>query len=454
MSMLKQAIVDAMQLKEAAVKNAETLILEKYANEIKEAVDTMLEQDPDEEEGFEDPLAGGEDLGLEDDPLADLGMGGEEEPTDQHPAAEQIPLGATEGEKLCPCPEEEEEIEISFDELAQQMADEEEALDDLGTGEETGELPPEEDFLGEGELDSEGSAEMMVEVPSSLAPDIHLYHEGMDDPIYEVGELAIVGNPVPESLLREAITKLEGLTEQVDETHIQELQELIENLQGLVNTGETEETEELETTLPLEESDDILDEELLEELFETLHVDIMNVPQGHGLNANTAQKREAEDIAVARLQDDEVKEEIKALKAAVKELKKETKILQQANKTLVVENNSVKSIAIKAAEKLQRLNIKNAKLHYTNRILKSNSLNERQKKIVVETLSKAKSVEEAKTAFEMQGAVGESRSRNERPETLTETVNKTNTVFHNKETKPRQDPWKERNRILAGIKEK
>ena len=48
MSLLKQAIVDAANLKEAALKNAEQLILEKYSNEIKTAVDTLLEQ---EEEG-------------------------------------------------------------------------------------------------------------------------------------------------------------------------------------------------------------------------------------------------------------------------------------------------------------------------------------------------------------------------------------------------------------------
>ena len=48
MSLLKQAIVDAANLKEAALKNAEQMILEKYSNEIKSAVDTLLEA---EEEG-------------------------------------------------------------------------------------------------------------------------------------------------------------------------------------------------------------------------------------------------------------------------------------------------------------------------------------------------------------------------------------------------------------------
>ena len=38
-SMLEQAIVDATALKEAALKNAESALIEKYAPEIKSAVD-------------------------------------------------------------------------------------------------------------------------------------------------------------------------------------------------------------------------------------------------------------------------------------------------------------------------------------------------------------------------------------------------------------------------------
>ena len=58
-TMLEQAIIDAAALKEAAVKNAESLIIEKYSTEIKETIDNLLEQD-------------------ETDPLADLGDTGEE----------------------------------------------------------------------------------------------------------------------------------------------------------------------------------------------------------------------------------------------------------------------------------------------------------------------------------------------------------------------------------------
>jgi len=44
-SLLEQAIIDATALKEAAVKNAETAILNKYSDDIREAVESLLEQE-------------------------------------------------------------------------------------------------------------------------------------------------------------------------------------------------------------------------------------------------------------------------------------------------------------------------------------------------------------------------------------------------------------------------
>ena len=65
-NMLEQAIIDADALKEAALKNAETLVLEKYSNQIKDAVENLLEQ--------EDPLAaapaGAFDMPAGPDPMA------------------------------------------------------------------------------------------------------------------------------------------------------------------------------------------------------------------------------------------------------------------------------------------------------------------------------------------------------------------------------------------------
>ncbi len=51
-SMLEQAIVDATALKEAAMKNAEATILEKYSKEIKETVDNMLNESPEKDADY------------------------------------------------------------------------------------------------------------------------------------------------------------------------------------------------------------------------------------------------------------------------------------------------------------------------------------------------------------------------------------------------------------------
>ena len=46
-SLLEEAIVDAKALKEAALKNAENAVLEKYSTEVKGALATLLEQEED-----------------------------------------------------------------------------------------------------------------------------------------------------------------------------------------------------------------------------------------------------------------------------------------------------------------------------------------------------------------------------------------------------------------------
>ena len=52
-TMLEQAIVDAQSLREAAVKSAEASIVEKYTDEVKNAVTKLLEQDDDLDLSFE-----------------------------------------------------------------------------------------------------------------------------------------------------------------------------------------------------------------------------------------------------------------------------------------------------------------------------------------------------------------------------------------------------------------
>ena len=114
-SLLEQAIVDAKALRESALKNAEQAIIEKYAPEIKQAVQNLLEQDEadmEDDEGDFPPEMMGDEMPLD----------AEEE---QEP---YIPPAATDGQRLCPCPEDEQEIMIDFDELRAAVMEGERAL--------------------------------------------------------------------------------------------------------------------------------------------------------------------------------------------------------------------------------------------------------------------------------------------------------------------------------------
>lgn len=157
--LLEEAIVDAEALKEAALKSAQAAILEKYAPDVKKAIQLILEQevspmgdDSDKDDplaGLEsDSLGGGEPAGIGDDAGGMGGGGGMPMPTapegpDTSDTVNKIPMAATEGEKLCACPDEDEEIEINFDELERQMASSQ-AEDNIPDGMPTQEEEPQE----------------------------------------------------------------------------------------------------------------------------------------------------------------------------------------------------------------------------------------------------------------------------------------------------------------------
>ena len=120
-NLLERAIVDAKALREAALRNAEQLVIEKYSKEIKETMSDLLEQeDPLADLGAEDPMAGLGDV----DPLAD-------------PAAAPTDAAAEEGEQAKLNPEdllaqtpsafdtdEDEIIQIKLDSLDADIEDE------------------------------------------------------------------------------------------------------------------------------------------------------------------------------------------------------------------------------------------------------------------------------------------------------------------------------------------
>jgi len=105
-SIIEQAILDATQIREAALKTAENQIIEKYSVEIKEAMSSILEQEDGEE------MAAAE---VEDE------------------VPEEITAAPMADMKLCPCPDEEEETTITLDlEALKDLAGEAEEEGDMG----------------------------------------------------------------------------------------------------------------------------------------------------------------------------------------------------------------------------------------------------------------------------------------------------------------------------------
>lgn len=180
-SLLEQAVIDAKALKEAALKNAETVIIEKYAAEVKEAMSTILEQD---------------EFGLEEDPIADAPA------EEMQELNKEPPQAFAEGEDLCGCPDKDETIEVDLTQLTADMAKEEDALNGEDTESQeslAASMPLEEaakpDFL---DLDKDGDKEESMEDAAADADDSE--EEKVEENVEEVA--------LDEDLLNDLLEKL------------------------------------------------------------------------------------------------------------------------------------------------------------------------------------------------------------------------------------------------------
>ena len=238
-------------------------------------------------------------------------------------------------------------------------------------------------------------------------------------------------------------------------------EELMESLEKIV-----EEMEDVEETLEEAEEDDevSIEEALLADLVEKLSVNMDPVKTGWGA-VPEAVLDEAEDEILAAEQDTEAIEARKAKNELVDSLKNENKTLQQKNEALSTQTEQTKLNETKLLEvvatlknKFDEMSTLNAKLLYKNRTFANDSLNERQKEHIVEALSKAKTVEEAKTIFEtLQNTVDSISTQKRQSESLSEAVNKpSSTILLSKsrkrdESSKKDDPSYNRWKALAGL---
>ena len=270
-------------------------------------------------------------------------------------------------------------------------------------------------------LEEEEESAVMEEVPYAV-------EEG-DEPIMVRLDL---------EALERALSEEEEPVEESHEDLADTLEEEIEEAVQAEGSEETDLDEEIE-----------LDEEILDAIAEELKVDVAIPDQGlGGRSTPTDRNLEGQKVTLAALKDDELAEEHAALQKA----REETGMYVNQVNELKQEKSNLQKTVLHLKERLEEVNLSNARLLYTNRVLNSTSLNERQKTKIVESISNADSVEEAKVIYEtLQSAVGESRN-SKSPQSLREAVEKPSPTLPRRRENNTQNPHFNRMRALAGIK--
>ena len=392
--LLEKAIVDAKALKEAALKNAENLVIEKYSQEVKETMSKLLE-------GPLDDVLGGEAGGAPDMSAPDTGEDDfsapppEEEKEDS--AAEQmksqdnftddIPLGFR-----ADADDEEQMIRIQLDSIDLQDDEEDDGV-----------------FGGDDKLDDD---EIGIDITSDEDSEPAVADIDMDATA-DGGNFDALGDISPAALAEIASEVLEELD--IDEGQLD-----------------------------------------LDELMERVRVE--GEPQKSGW-AGTPESvmREYEAMLLAREQDSKVKEENEELRKTVASLQEENSILSSAALKLQKQNKKFNTAFNTLQEKLETMNVSNAKLLYINQALENASLNERQKRKIVEAISKAETVQEAKIMFETLNETVTTNSDVKKDVTLSEMVSrKSSLLVAARKEQPKNDvnPFYTRMQRLAGIKDK
>tara|TARA_R110002020_G_scaffold10219_2_gene39403 strand:- start:96 stop:1274 length:1179 start_codon:yes stop_codon:yes gene_type:complete len=390
-SLLKEAIVDAKALKEVALKNAEAAIIEKYSSEVKDTLDKLLEQDDLD-------LTMGGPAGAEADVEADPFAGGTPLGGDA-PGDDEAATAGDGGEEV-----------VSDDDVP--LA----AADGLPDDDAVGESEPVEFDLNLNAL-SEAIADLENEIEESQELEFNT------EDLYEI-----------------LSDEDEALEEGADDITGQTAGEESAEQEDAANQAE----QTLEDDKPTSMEEDIDADALVDAIVERLTVD-MGADLTGWAGRSSEDMRFAIEKEMAHRRSTDVEDEMKTLKKAYEELVFE-------NKQLDKQTNQYKQAINELKDGLQNVNLSNARLLYTNRVLRNTSLNERQKERIVEAISSAGSVTEARTIFDtLQSTVESTPKRG--PKSLNEAITRRSSVIRaSRAEKPSSDPFQDRMKKLAGIK--
>ena len=412
-SMLEQAIIDAKSLKDAATRNAEHLIIEKYSNEIKEQMEQLLEQ----EEGGLGDLGlggGGADLGLGEEAPSQPPIDFDSAAADKDITPDQIEYAALDGTTIgyTKYLEEGEMVTINLDALndyemdpargptARNLAESLEIEEDLL-----------EELLGEEllELDDELLAEAAIDEDRIVPKEGKQLEESDDSDDLEGVEVKNMAKVV---IKKDDDAEDEDVDVEVDlEEGIKIDYKFAKSANDSFGTDDEQGSIDLMLAQMVEEAEE------LERKNESL------VKKNNLLN----QKNE------------KLNADLKEGKKAFSEFKKQYNTLIEGFKGL--------------KEKFEESQLMNVKMLYTNKVLSDRSLNRRQKNKIVESLENTESVEQAKIVYDtLKSAVEETSTRG--PKSLSEAVSRRSSqllVRGAKQPESKPNDFAVRMKRLAGI---
>lgn len=450
--LLEQAIVDAQALRDSAFKSAQAALLEKFAPQVKEAVEKLLEQEEEDPAG----MSGSPTDALAADIPAGTDFGGAPPDTSDKGfvagAAKDIPLAATDGEKLCPCPDDNEDVTLELD-LAK-------LADELSVGKDSEE---DEDINMQPMLGGM-QGQPQPTAGTGLAEGLELQEIELEEEVTEIDLDEALSEMGPYGSDYEATDDPKELQRKVNKD---EEEEEKSDLDGNGKLSDYEETRGKAIKAAIDRQKQKTNEEEMEEGKGKPAWDRHDqAARRDNPNASPEQRKAIADRARAEfakksedfknrktVSESQTKELLKASTVLLKEVEnKDAKI----NK-LLEENQKFSSIIEEMSEafrKLEEVNLLNARLFYQNQVLKSASLNERQKTHIAEAISKADSVNEAKAVYEtLINSVGGSADKERSPKSLNEAINKKSSFrLPHKQAEQPADPNKDRWLKLAGIK--
>jgi len=459
-NLLKEAIVDAKALREAALKNAESAVIDKYADEVRESLQQLLEQDEfaDADLGLPPgapPAIGDEDLeglGVDTAPT-DVAAGAPDESLEED--VEDVPYAATDdankmnGKNLKNIPAEGERVEVTLDlgalresvKALQAEIDEDLEFneDELATMlEEEEELPPEEMMEEEENVEEAGTFIGPTDPEGTLSRRGRRTRQKDDD---EEPSRQKDDDEEPSRRSKGSSSQQAGVSARPPRYGSWRW-----NQPGMTSEAIVAAVGKYgATTISENENEEIeISDELINDIVEKLTVDMSASLSGWAGRSSESMKWELQK-ALAQRRSTDIQDELDIMKKAQEELVFE-------NKQLKERLSQYERVTSELKETLQNVNLSNARLLYTNRVLRNTSLNERQKTKIVEAISKSDSVTEAKTIYNtLQSTVVSTPPRG--PKTLSEAISRPSSVIRatRKEKAHPTDVFAERMRRLAGI---